>query len=909
MNLRILKIIGIILVPIILLSISSSWIFEWMWLNELGYTQVFWTLKGTQISLVLISFLIAAVYFIVNFRYLATQLKFANITTSPLQGSNINLTSDFALKRIKQFFTLGAVVMALIFALSFYIRWDESLRFISSVPFGESDPLFGRDIGFYMFQLPFWEVIQGSLVSISFITIAILALAYIFTGLLMIQSPTQFQARPQVLNHIKINLAIWLGFLAWGFWLSRYKLLLNPGGLVYGATYTDVAVHLPAIWILFVLTLLLAVMMIISRWVNLGKIIPGTAVLIVAVLILGRGLLPGMVQQFQVDPNELELERPYLENNIEMTRLAFNLHNIRQVEYMADDTLTISDIRNNQDAIDNIRLWDGRLLINTYKQLQEIRSYYEFYTVDNDRYVINGNPTQMMLSAREIARRLPSQSDTWVNRKMQYTHGFGLVMSPVTETNTQGEPIMLIRNIPPISDYPELIVSNPAIYYGENSRGYYLVNTNTDELHYPLGTDNVYYNYSGQGGIQIDSFFKKLLFAWELGDINILLTDAIHDESRLQIWRSIQERISRITPFLRLDRDPYLVLYDGRMVWIQDAYTTSSHFPYSQQYRNGINYIRNSVKIVMDAYDGTVEYYIVDEEDPILQVYDSIFPGLFKSLEELPEGLDAHFRYPQDIFEIQIETYARYHMTRPQVFYNQEDLWTRPNEQYGGRQIRMDPYYVLARLPESDQLEFMLISPMTPENRNNMVSWLTAKSDPGSYGEIVAYVLPKDRLFYGPAQIEARIDQDPEISRQIALWDQRGSRVIRGNLMVIPVENSFLYVEPVFLLADNVEIPQLQRVIVAIGDNIAMQPTIEQAIYEIFGQDADFILPGAQPLVAADAPALPVGELPADATAISSEQMDEIRTLWRDMRRALEDGNWTRYGELLAELDQKINSL
>jgi uncharacterized protein len=909
MNLRILKIIGIILVPIILLSISSSWIFEWMWLNELGYTQIFWTLKGTQITLVFISFLAAAVYFILNFRYLATQLKFANITASPLQGSNINLTSDFALKRIKQFFTLGAVVMALVFALSFYIRWDESLRFISSVPFGESDPLFGRDISFYMFQLPFWEVIQGSLVSISFITIAILAMAYIFTGLLMIQSPTQFQARPQVLNHLKINLAIWLGFLAWGFWLSRYKLLLNPGGLVYGATYTDVAVHLPAIWILFVLTLILAVMMLASKWVNLGKIIPGTAVLIVAVLILGRGLLPGMVQQFQVDPNELELERPYLENNIEMTRLAYNLHNIRQVEYMADDTLTISDIRNNQDAIDNIRLWDGRLLINTYKQLQEIRSYYEFYSVDNDRYVINGNPTQMMLSAREIARTLPSQSDTWVNRKMQYTHGFGLVMSPVTETNTQGEPRMLIRNIPPISDFPELTVSNPAIYYGENSSGYYLVNTGVDELHYPLGTENVYYNYSGQGGIQIDSFFKKLLFAWELGDINILLTDAIHNESRLQIWRSVQERINRITPFLRLDRDPYLVLYEGRLVWIQDAYTTSSHFPYSQQYRNGINYIRNSVKIVMDAYDGTVDYYIVDEEDPILKVYDSIFPGLFKSLDELPEGLDAHFRYPQDIFEIQIETYARYHMTRPQVFYNQEDLWTRPNEQYGGRQIRMDPYYVLARLPESDRLEFMLISPMTPENRNNMVSWLTAKSDPGSYGEMVAYVLPKDRLFYGPAQIEARIDQDPEISRQIALWDQRGSRVIRGNLMVIPIENSFLYVEPVFLLADNVEIPQLQRVIVAIGDNIAMQPTIEQAIYEIFGQDADFVLPGARPLAVADAPALPVGELPADVAAISSQQMDEIRTLWRDMRRALEDGNWTRYGELLAELDQKINSL
>ncbi|MCC5915488.1 MAG: UPF0182 family protein [Balneolaceae bacterium] len=909
MNLRILKIIGFIAVPLILLSISSSWIFELMWLNELGYGHIFWTLRGTQLALVGASFLVAAIYFILNFRYLADQLKFANLTASPLQGANIDLGSEFAAKRIKQFFTLGAIVMALIFALSFYIRWDESLRFLSSVEFGETDPLFGRDIGFYMFQLPFWEIVQGSLVSISFITLLILALAYVFTGLLMVQSPTKLQARPQILNHLSINTGIWLLFVAWGFWLDRYGLLLKPDGLVFGATYTDVTINLPAIWILFVLTLIMSAIMFASRWIKAGaKIVPGAAILTLVVLVVGRGLMPGVVQQFQVDPNELQYETPYLEHNIEMTRLAYNLHNVRQIEYAADDTLDIADIRNNQDAIDNIRLWDSRLLLNTYKQLQEIRSYYEFYSVDNDRYMVNGQPTQMMVSAREIARTLPSQSDTWVNRHLQYTHGYGLVMSPVTETNRQGEPRMLIRNIPPISEVPELTVQNPAIYYGENSTGYFLVNTEQEELHYPLGDQNVYHNYSGQGGIQIDSFFKKLLFAWELGDINILLTESLHEESRLQIWRSIQERINRITPFLRLDRDPYLVLHEGRLVWIQDAYTTSSHFPYSQRYGNGLNYIRNSVKIVVDAYEGSVDYYIVDEEDPVLQVYDSIFPGTFKSLEELPEGLDAHFRYPQDLFEIQIETYARYHMTRPQVFYNQEDLWTRPNEQYGGRQIRMEPYYVLARLPEEEQLEFMLISPMTPENRNNMISWITAKSDPGSYGELVSYVLPKDRLFYGPAQIEARIDQDPEISQQIALWDQRGSRVIRGNMMVIPIESSFLYVEPVFLLADNVEIPQLQRVIVAIGDNIAMQPTIEEAIFELFGQDADFLLPDVAAPLAVGGLIPSQDDIPEDLQ-IDSREMDEIRSLWQDMRRALEDGNWTRYGELLNELDERINRI
>ena len=906
MNLRLLKVLAFIAVPFILLSISSSWIFEWLWLRELGYAQIFWTLRTTQIILILAAFIVAALYFVINFRHLAGELKNVNLMGSPLQGSNINLTSEFANKRIKQFFTLGGLVMAFIFAMSFYIRWDESLKFISGVEFGDVDPLFGHDIGFYLFQLPFWEVIQGSLVSIAFITLSILTLAYIFTGLLMVQSATKIQAKKSVQNHLKINAGIWLALLAWGFYLSRYSLLFRSDGIVFGAGYTDVLIHLPALWILIVLSLLLSVLMIAGVWVKTGKAIPAVAVLTVAVLIIGRGLLPGVVQQFNVEPNELQLESPYLEKNIEMTRLAYNLHNVREVEYQADDTLGIADIRNNQDAIDNIRLWDPRLLIGTYKQLQEIRSYYEFYSVDNDRYMVDGNVTQMMLSAREIARTLPSQSDRWVNRHLQYTHGFGLVMSPVTETNRQGEPLLPIRNIPPRWDSEDLRVDNPAIYYGENSSGYYIVNTGVDELHYPDGDENVYTNYSGQGGIQFTSFFRKLLFAWEMNDINILITDYIHEESRLQVWRSVQERINRITPFLTLDRDPYLVLNDGKLYWIQDAYTTSSHFPYSQRYRNSFNYIRNSVKIVVDAYEGSVDYYIIDEEDPVLEVYDTIFPDLFKPLSELPDGLESHFRYPQDLFEVQIETFARYHMTRPQVFYNQEDLWTRPNEKYGGRQLLMEPYYVLARLPGEENLEFMLISPLTPENRDNMISWMAAKSDPGSYGELIVYKLPKERLIYGPAQIEARIDQDPEISRQIALWDQRGSSVIRGNLMVIPIENSFLYVEPVFLLADGVDIPQLQRVIVAIGDNISMQPTIEQAIFELFGDEADFILPTAQRVLADTA--VPVADLP-EGVVIDTQQMDEIRELWRDMREALESGNWVRYGELLNELDGKISSL
>lgn len=905
MTSRSLRLFIFIAVPLILLTISSSYIFEWMWMNELGYAQIFWTLRSTQVILSLAAFTLAAVYLAANFRYAARQLKYATFQHLQFQNFNINTAGEFHQKRIRQLFTGVALFIAFLFASSLYIRWDESLRFLWNIPFGEVDPLFGNDIGFYMFQFPFWELVQSVLVSLSFLTLGILVAIYIFSGLLKIQSPTRFQARESVLTHLRISAGTWVLMLAWGFYLARYNLVFKADGIVFGAGYTDVMIQLPAIWILFSLSLILAILIVASKWINLKKAIPITAGLALIVLIFGRMIIPQVVQKFNVQPNELELERPFLSNNIEMTRLAYNLHNVTEVEYEADDTLGIADIRNNQDAIDNIRLWDPRLLIGTYKQLQEIRSYYEFYSVDNDRYTVDGEVSQMMLSAREIARTLPSQSDTWVNRHLQYTHGYGLVMSPVTETNSQGEPILLIRNLPPVSDNnDDLMIQNPAIYYGENSTGYYIVNSGVEELHYPEGDENVYTHYDGTGGMQISHWFRKLLFAWETGDINILLSDYITPESRLQIWRSVQQRIQKLTPFLQLDEDPYLVLNNGRLLWIQDAYTTSSHFPYSQPHSNRLNYIRNSVKIVVDAYEGSIDYYVIDEDDPVLSVYESIFPGVFKSRDELPEGLDSHFRYAQDLFEIQIETYSRYHMTRPQVFYNQEDLWTRPNETYAGRRMLMEPYYILARLPDNDRLEFMLISPLTPENRDNMISWMTAKSDPENYGDLLVYKLPKERLIYGPAQIEARIDQDPEISRQIALWDQRGSSVIRGNLMVIPVENSFLYVEPVFLLAENVQIPQLQRVIVAIGDNIAMQPTIEQAMFELFGDQADFLMPGILPAAASDA-SLPAADVPVDP--VISQQFEEVRAIWQELRGALEDADYTRYGELLKELDELIN--
>ena len=915
MAFRILRIVLILLIPLIILMISTNWILEWLWLREVGYSEVFQVLRSTQIILFFGSLLIVGGYLILNFRILSRRIGTVNLMDTPFDNLNIQIPPERQQKWINRFFTIGAVFIALMFALSIVIRWDDSLRFLWGQPFGDVDPIFGHDIGFYMFQLPFLELIQSSLSVITFLTTLILALVYFFTDQISAKPGQGFRASSSALWHVKLNAAIWLVFVSIGFFLSRYDLLYREDGVVFGAGYTHVAIELPALWIAFALTLAIAAMLIASRWVTLNKPIIGVAGLVVIVLIGGRAILPSAVQQLQVDPNELQMETPYIENNIEMTRKAYGLDDIRNVRYSAEDTLTAEDIRPNQDVIENIRLWDPRLLIQTYRQLQEIRPYYSFNDVDIDRYTIAGNKEQVMLSARELVPQLPTDSDTWVNRHLQFTHGFGLAMSPVTRTNRQGEPLLYIRDLPPVTR-SGLNVDNPAIYYGERSGDYYIVNTSTEELHYPSGDGNVYHHYSGQGGIEFSNWFRRLLFAWEKGDINIMLSDYIQPNSRIQFWRSIQERINRITPFLTLDDDPYLVKHDGRLVWIQDAYTTSSKYPYSEPYGQQ-NYIRNPVKIVVDAYEGSVDYYVVDDEDPVIQIYQDIFPDMFQPADQAPEGLEEHFRYPVNLFEAQLELYNRYHMTNPRVFYNDEDRWARPNEQYAGRRQRMEPYYVLGRLPGEDtaELEFKLISPVTPRERNNMIAWIAARSDPENYGELVAYNLPPDRLILGPSQIESRIDQDPEISRQIALWDQRGSRVIRGNLLVVPIENSFMYVEPVFLLADEEDIPQLQRVIVAVGEEISMQPTIQAAMIDLFGDDADFLQPEVEPdeLITeeeleelAEDPDATVEDVAPPVQQVDFDGFEEVRSLWRDLREAMEAGNWARYGELLDELDELI---
>lgn len=600
-------------------------------------------------------------------------------------------------------------------------------------------------------------------------------------------------------------------------------------------------------------------------------------------------MLPSLVQRFVVLPNELQLESPYLSRNIEFTRRAYLLDAIREVSYPARLDLTPDAVAKNEDTIQNVRLWDWRLLLQTYRQTQEMRLYYRSYDVDVDRYHLEDGYHQVMLSTRGLSAELPVKAQTWVNQHLQFTHGYGLVMSFVAKIVGGGFPQYLLENIPPESAYG-LAVSQPAIYFGEGMTGYRIVDTGIEEFDYPKGNQNVYTRYNGKGGILLESFWKRLLFSWTQSDVNILLTSYLTPQSRIQIWRRVGERVAQVAPFLQLDGDPYAVLSDGRLYWVQDAYTDSNRFPYSTPYTvsagESLNYLRNSVKALVDMYDGTVSLYVMDPGDPVLAVYRRAFPGVFHSLDELPADLKAHLRYPEDLFAIQAHQYKAFHMTVPQVYYNQEDLWMSPQEKYAGSAAPMRPYYILMRLPETEEFQCLLMTPFTPQNRDNMIAWMAARCDLPEYGKILVYQLPKEKLVYGPMQIEAMIDQNSVISEQLTLWDQRGSRVIRGNLIVIPIDKSFLYVEPVYLTAEGTNIPQLIRVIAVSGDKVVMEPTLDEAIQALFGA--------------------PVPPQTAPQAPVTQPQMEQAKALFKQAQEAMEQGEWAKFGQAMEALKRLL---
>jgi len=698
----------------------------------------------------------------------------------------------------------------------------------------------------------------------------------------------KFDRAKPVLAHIGGLLIIVLGFFAWGYWLGIWELVFSTQGVVFGASYADIHAKLPAQWILLSVVLLFMVLVLVSilrrnfRWLLYG--IGGW---IVAAILVG-GIFPAMVQRFQVQPNELVREGPYIEYNIQFTRDAFALNRVEEQPFPAEETPTPQDIAQNEVTINNIRLWDHRPLKDTYNQIQSIRLYYDFNDVDVDRYIIDDEYRQVMLSARELsAEKLAGEAQTWVNRQLQFTHGYGIALSPVNEITIQGLPNLLVKDIPPVGIFD---------IEGEKTNNYVIVKTNTQEFDYPMGDENVYGYYQGKDGVILDGFIRRLVYAWQFGDLNILISNELTPESRVLYYRNIRERVNHLAPFLKLDADPYLVVMDGRLFWIQDAYTTSDRYPYSQPLSGGLNYIRNSVKAVIDAYNGSVTFYITDPEDALIRTYQTIFPQLFVSAEQMPEYLRAHWRYPEDMFNIQALVYQSYHMHDARVFYNKEDLWAVPKEVYAGSEQPMEPYYVIMRLPDEEKEEFLLMLPFTPVNKNNTIGWLAARCDGENYGKLLAYIFPKDNLVYGPSQIENRIQQDTVITEQFALWGRGGSRVIRGNLLMIPLGKSLMYVEPVFLQAEAGGLPELKRVIVAAGEHIAMEATLEESIAAIFG---------AKVAPTEPEPPGPVEPVPAEVVNL----IEQAQQHYNKAQEYLKAGDWTNYGKELDALKAVLDQL
>lgn len=873
--------------------LTESW-----WFTSVGFADVFWTLLLWRGLSWLGTLIIFALFLGANYMFAMRVTRYSTIRLlegSPLENYSRRLPNYVA--PVVIFF------IALTAAGSSEGAWEPILEYFNATEFAQTDPIFQRDLSFFVFQLPLYEGLQDWLLALFVCAFAIAASVYLLKGTINPHRGWQQAIYGEAKAHLSLLLAAIAFTIAIGFWLERYDLLFNDGGVVAGAGYTDTHSRLIALTVMSLAAIALAVSCIaLARRDTLSWL--GVAIAIYFALYIAVGLVyPYFEQRFLVEPNELAREKPYLEYNIALTRQAYNLDEIETQPFPAEAELTRQDLAQNQATIRNIRLWDYRPLLRTYRQVQGIRPYYTFTDVDVDRYSLDGNYRQVTISPRELSQ---SPRDSWVSERLKYTHGFGLVMSPVNIVTADGLPELFIRDIPPVSEV-DLAVEEAAIYYGEATQNYIFTGMGTPEFDYPLGDENAQTFYDGAGGVDIPSFWQRLAYAYDIGDLKILISSYFQRESRIHYHRQIEERITRVAPFLRLDSDPYIALIDGRLKWIVEGYTVSDRFPYSEQaaginraasilggqpyqlLRGEFNYARNSVKIVVDAYDGTMVFYAIDP-DPLLQTYSKIFPNLFTSNQEVPASLRDHFRYPLDLYKIQAQMYLRYHMGDAEVFYNNEDLWRFPTETYEDNAQLMEPYYIIMRLPELESEEFVLILPFTPNNKDNTIAWMAARSDGENYGKLLLYEFPKQKLVFGPQQIEARIDQNPEISQQLSLWNQRGSRVIRGNLLVIPIEKSLLYVEPIYLRAEQSELPELSRVVVAYNERVVMRPTLEESLAAIFGEEEP-------------------ATTPETTTAIPDNLTRTALDKFEQAQAAAQRGDWAEYGRLIDELEQILQQL
>jgi uncharacterized membrane protein (UPF0182 family) len=827
----------------IAVGMVTGYLEKWLWMGELHYSGVFWTLFSVQWTMFAAAFVLVFAFLWLNL-YQALGHSGALVplplgkAKKPTIAAAERVQGDLSPVLLRSSVVVFSLMIAWMAAQAFFGAWDSYLRFRYGGAFGLADPLFGVDVGFYIFQLPFYRLLQSSLLLLVLATLTGVGCIYGYAVTRQAGQGGVLSANTAI-AHISGLLFILVATWGLGFWLDHYELVYATVGVVHGAGFTADHVIRIALWVMAAASVAGCVLLLVTIFrprVRPLLIGAGAYVGLYGVALI---LAPWLFQQFVVVPSELGLETPYLARYIDFTRKGYDLSDIQETSYPALADLTPEVLARNQATTENIRLWDARPLLQMYQQTQAIRLYYQFYNVGVDRYHLKDGYEQVMLATRELSPELPPAAQTWVNEKLEFTHGYGMVMNSVSKTEGDGFPHYLLENVPATST-AGLAIAQPAIYYGQTMPGYRIVATGTKEFDYPKGNDNVYDSYAGSGGIALNSFWRRALFAWTKKDINILLTAYLRPESRIQMWRDVQTRVSSVAPFLRFDKDPYPVLSDGQLYWIQDAYTTSDQFPYADPHKAGfgqtLNYIRNSVKAVANMYDGSVQFYVMDSKDPILAAYQRAFPGLFRTLDQMSPDVKAHLRYPEDLFAIQSDEYKTFHMKDPQVFYNREDLWVAPNETYAGAKGPMEPYYILMKLPGSDTLEYLLMTPFTPQNRNNMISWMAARCDFPDYGTKLYYELPKEKLVYGPDQIEAMIDQNPTISQQLTLWDQKGSHVIRGKLIVTPIENAFLYVVPIYLQAEGENFPQLKRVIAVTGDKVVMEPTLDLAMANLFNK-------------------------------------------------------------------------
>ncbi|HUJ45995.1 MAG TPA: UPF0182 family protein [Rhizomicrobium sp.] len=866
-----------------LARVAGEILVDWLWFSSVGYLQVFWTSFAAEAAVFGGIFIATAFVLWINgwiARRLARRPAPPPATATGRQPPPDPLALLGDLLPWPRMIAAGAALLALLVAWGEAGDWPVLLQYLYHVPYGANDPLYGKDIGFYLFALPAYVQIKNWMLLTLMLSTLFAGAIYWFHGDIE-YSPHGRSMSGTAIAHGSALLGFFFAVKAASYGLDRYLLLYGDNGVVVGASYTDIHVRLPVLWFLMVMSIVAAL----AAWANVRMRTYRVAAAAILLVILGSvvlsGVVPALFRHFFVRPSELQLEKPYIERNIALTRQAYDLDRIVAKPFAAEQALTFDMLEANKATIDNIRLWDWLPLYDTYAQLQEIRTYYKFHDLDVDRYWLDGSYQSVMLSARELAPSLlPSNAQTWVNRHVLFTHGNGAVMSPVTRKSTEGLPYFYLRDIPPVADGGPAI-REPRIYYGEESDGYVIVKGTVPEFDYPKGQDNAYATYEGTGGIPVGGLLRRMLFAQYFNDANILLTDYITRASRIMIRRNIREQVGAIAPFLRLDHDPYLVISDGRMFWIQDAYTTSSYFPSSQPVQDlDLNYIRNSVKILIDAYNGTVEFYLMDEGDPIAATYRHIFPSLFRPFAAMPADIKKHIRYPEDLFLVQARIYQTYHMKTAEVFYNREDLWQFPRQPGSDGIATMSPYYIIMRLPGEPRAEFFLMVPMVPSRRDNMIAWLAARCDPPDYGKLIVYEFPKEKLVYGPFQIEARINQSTEISQQLTLWNQMGSRVIRGaNLLVIPIENSILYVTPLYLRAEYGHLPELKRVIAAYGEKVVMKETLSEALSALFAA------PGSAPAAPGAATELPHAGAAQEALDRYNQAMERLRS-----------GDWAGFG-------------